>query len=180
MSAVERTLRMSRRLVLLAAAVLTSLILVVLCSTGIADPNTRLFLTGGGWTGDPDQKIVFALRLACPPVDDPSQIDGPNQLDVSFGPGSHFHLDTITSASCAVDQDEKQNGGIYRGTGTGVCNGQIAAARFIFRTAGKSGLEEDSAAIEVASDDSSCDVLQAFQLIGAGNLGFHRAGEPTG
>jgi hypothetical protein len=138
-----------------------------------------VFLTGGGWTGDPSQKVSFALRLACPPVDDPSRIDGPNQLDVSFGPGSHFHLDTITSASCAVDPDEKQNGGIYRGTGTGECNGQAAAARFVFRSAGKSSLEEDGAAIQVTSDDSACEVFQAFQPIGAGSLRFHRAGEPS-
>jgi hypothetical protein len=170
---------MSKRLVLLVAAALTSLALVVPSARGVPEPHAPLFLTGAGWTGDPEQKVIFALHLGCPPVDDPSQIVGPNQLDVSFGAGSHFRLDTITSASCAVDQDEKENGGIYRGTGTGECNGQIAAARFVFRSAGKSELEESSAAIQVASDDSSCDVFQAFQPIGGGNLRFHRAGEPN-
>jgi hypothetical protein len=171
-TAATRAVRvLSVRLTFLAATVVTAVL--VLAPQAGADPQSSLFLTGGGWLGQPDQEVTFGLRLACSNEAGPP--GGPNRLEVGFGPGSHFHLETITTAECSTT--DPKSGGIYRGTGIGECNGAPAMARFIFRPS--ANRDENGAAIQVSGDDPSCQVFQAFQLIGNGSLEFHVPGGPS-
>jgi hypothetical protein len=167
---------MTRRFPLLAVAALSSLVSIMPLAGGAdaSEPGSRLFLTGGGWIGDPDRKLTFGLRLSCPSIASPPDVPGPDAMELGFQGGSRFHLQTVDSAGCATTDPD--SGGIYRGTGSGECNGQPAIARFVFRAAPRSGLEEPSAAIQVSSADPSCDVFEAFQPLGSGNIRFHATG----
>jgi hypothetical protein len=121
-------------------------------------------LTGGGTTtgvfdaGVPLPVTVDAhqgLTLQC------DEMRLPNNLQVSWDGGNHFHLDTLDSATCFDDPSKMPNpppAGFdsYIGNGTGSCNGTPGAkASWYFTDEGESGTEDDVVSLKITCMDGS-------------------------
>lgn len=122
-------------------------------------------LTGGGsTTGAFDAAgrtlpvlvdIHQGLQLHC----DKTQL--PNNLEVNWDGGNHFHLDTLDSATCFDDPAKMPNpppAGFdsYTGRGTGSCNGAPGAtAEWYFTDEGEPGTSDDVVALTITCADGS-------------------------
>lgn len=85
-------------------------------------PNGRM--TGGGSFFQSVGRITHGFELHC------TASDLPNNLEVNWGNGNNFHLDTLDTAICTDENIDTQppnppNAGFtnYYGTGTGSYNG---------------------------------------------------------
>jgi len=107
------------------------------------------FMTGGGSIFTTDgQRVTHGFELNC------NKTQTPNNLEINWGKGNKFHLDTLTSASC-IDDSSIDPGmpvaefDVYKGTGTGKYNGVAGAtAQWKFTDAGEPGTN-DTASIQI-------------------------------
>ena len=110
-----------------------------LCSAHVF-PNGRM--TGGGSFFQSVGRITHGFELHC----DANSL--PNNLEVNWGPGNRFHLDTLDTAICTENPDESPNppaAGFtdYYGTGTGSFNGAPGYhALWRFSDAGEPGTSD--------------------------------------
>lgn len=130
-------------------------------------------MTGGGsvFTND-NSRVTHGFELKC----DKSQT--PNNLEVNWGKGNKFHLETLTTASCSDDPAIEPNPpaagfDTYKGTGTGRYNGaEGATAEWTFTDAGEPG-KNDIATI-VIKDSSGNIVLSVSGNLNGGNQQAHK------
>lgn len=99
-------------------------------------------MTGGGTgtaTIPSGVDVHHGFELRCD-VNNP-----PNRLEVNWGPGSHFHLDTLTTVMCLTDPaiaapPPDANWNTYYGKGTGKLNGNdTGTAEWCFQDGGEPG-----------------------------------------
>jgi hypothetical protein len=102
-------------------------------------------MTGGGsvFTSDGD-RVTHGFELHCDPE------VAPNNLEINWGPGNHFHLETLLTAVCTDEPGldpppPDADFDTYVGTGTGSCNGVTGASiTFTLTDAGEPGGGKDA------------------------------------
>jgi hypothetical protein len=109
------------------------------CGLG-GQPHALGRMTGGGSVVTKHgERVTHGFTLHCQPK------DLPNQLQVNWGKGNHFHLESLTAATCSDDPDISPNPpaagfDTYVGKGTGTYNGVPGAtAEWTFQDAGEPG-----------------------------------------
>lgn len=108
-------------------------------------------MTGGGKFAD-GTTVTHGFVLHC----NASRL--PNNLEVNWGSGNKFHLETLTSATCSddpgIDPGQPSAGfDTYTAKGTGHVNGRSGAtAEWIFTDAGEPGVN-DTASILIKNED---------------------------
>jgi len=129
-------------------------------------------MTGGGSVFTrAGMRVTHGFELHCTPS------DGSNSLQVNWGKGNHFHLTSLTSASCTDDpaiSPEPPIAGFdtYTGTGTGTYNGEAGAtAEWTFTDAGEPGTN-DTVTLTI-KDASSAVVLTVTGAVEGGNNQAH-------
>ena len=134
------------------------------------------YVTTGGWfteppsvINDPNNKVNFGAVLQCD-----APFDQPNQLIVHYGDQAEFKLQTLTSATCTLNNaNDANSGGRYRGTGTGTCNGGPATALTIgFDDAGQ-GNPNDSARFTITSTVPGCTFAVFGTTLEGGQITLH-------
>lgn len=130
-------------------------------------------MTGGGNVFTEDNvKVTHGFELKC----DASKT--PNSLEVNWGKGNKFHLESLASASCTDDPAIIPNPpaagfDTYQGTGTGRYNGVAGAtAEWTFTDAGEPG-KNDFATILI-KDSSGNIVLSVSGNLNGGNQQAHK------
>ena len=116
-------------------------------------------MTGGGTiAGTTEVKHGFTLN--CAPA------SAPQNLEINWGKGDKFKLDTVTSVSCSTaagiaPAPPAAGFNTMTGTGTGTCNGGTATITFTFTDAGEPGKNDTgSIALTGACSLSSSGKLQ--------------------
>jgi hypothetical protein len=131
-------------------------------------PTVEGRMTGGGSVMG--SKVTHGFELHC----DASQ--GPNNLQVNWGKGNKFHLESLTSANCSdnsnIDEAPPVAGfDTYKGSGTGRYNGVSGAtATWTFTDAGEPGNNDFT---EIVIRDAAGNIVLSV----SGNLknGNHQA-----
>ena len=118
-------------------------------------------MTGGGSIfTDSGMRVTHGFELHCDPA------DNPNNLEVNWGPGDRFHLETLTFAECTDDPTIDPNPpaapfDTYRGKGTGrYDNKPGATAEWKLTDAGEPG-RNDTFSLTVR--DANGTVVLTFQ-----------------
>lgn len=130
-------------------------------------------MTGGGSVFTTDEnRVTHGFELNC------DKTQTPNNLEINWGNGNKFHLDTLTSASCTDDPSIVPNPppagfDTYKGVGTGKYNGVAGAtATWTFTDAGEPGTK-DTASIEI-KDVGNVVVLKVSGKLNKGNHQAHK------
>jgi hypothetical protein len=130
-------------------------------------------MTGGGRLAG-DMKVTHGFELHCR-VD-----DKPNNLEINWGNGNHFHLDSLTNIKCIDDptiqpQQPKASFDKYEADGYGSYNGVPGyQIHFEFTDAGEPG-SSDTAFILIHNGDPSAPVLNVNAHLDQGNHQAHKA-----
>ncbi|HWY46196.1 MAG TPA: hypothetical protein VNX70_02360 [Bryobacteraceae bacterium] len=141
-------------------------------ATILACPGSPGRMTGGGSVFETDgTRVTHGFELHC------DVADVPNNLEINWGPGNRFHLETLVSASCYTDPNI--NAGhpaapfnTYVGFGTGDYNGAPgASAIWTFTDAGEPG-SNDMATIKI-KDVNGNTVLTVSGNLDSGNQQAH-------
>ncbi|MBI4344161.1 MAG: VWA domain-containing protein [Euryarchaeota archaeon] len=143
---------------------------IIAACGGVVTPSLEGRMTGGGSVFNGSMRVTHGFELNCT-VSSPS-----NNLQVNWGKGNRFHLESLTTATCSNDPAIVPNPpnatfDTYVGNGTGRYNGMPGAtAHWVFTDAGEPGTS-DSATIHV------WDPLGGLVLSVSGNLsgGNHQA-----
>lgn len=129
-------------------------------------------MTGGGSVIDKlVGRVTHGFELHC------DSLDLPNNLQVNWGKGNKFHLESLTTAHCSNDPtlDEEQpvaGFDTYKGSGTGRYNGVSGAtAEWTFTDDGEPGTN-DQATLQI-KDVNNVVVLTVSGLIDHGNHQAH-------
>jgi hypothetical protein len=129
-------------------------------------------MTGGGSVfASNGTRVTHGFELHC----DASK--GPNNLQVNWGKGNRFHLESLTSASCSDDPNIAENPpaagfDTYKGEGTGRYNGVSGAtAKWTFTDAGEPG-KNDLATTEIKVGSTT--VLSVSGNLNSGNQQAHK------
>ena len=126
-------------------------------------------MTGGGTVGDTGTKHGFELHC--------NITQSPNNLEVNWGKGNKFHLDTLSAASCSDDPSitptpPTAGFNTYTGKGTGTYNGVAGAtAEWTFTDAGEPGTK-DTATIKITDVNGNI-VLNVSGKLSQGNQQAH-------
>lgn len=126
---------------------------------------TQVFMEGGGSIGNTSVRHGFELHS--------KDSAGPNSLQINWGKGNKFHLETLIDASCSDDpaiNERKPVAGFdtYKGKGTGRYNGiSGATAEWTFTDAGEPGIN-DYAKV-VIKDANGVEVLNVCGKLNNGN-----------
>jgi len=138
-------------------------------------PQCQPRMTGGGTgtaTIPSGVDVHHGFELRCD-VNNP-----PNRLQVNWGPGSHFHLETLTSVMCLDDPNTAApppgaNWDTYYGTGTGrLNNNDTGTAEWCFQDGGEpGGGGVDTFTLKIT--DSNGNVVLFFTV--SSNQGNHQA-----
>lgn len=129
-------------------------------------------MTGGGSVFNASMRVTHGFELNC----NASKV--PNNLQVNWGKGNKFHLESLTTASCSDDPAITPNPpaagfDTYVGTGTGRYNGVSGyTAEWTFTDAGEPG-KNDLAKI-VIKDASSNVILSVSGNLTNGNQQAHK------
>jgi len=106
-------------------------------------------MTGGGSIfTKAGGRVTHGFELHCDPE------IGPNNLEINWGPGNHFHLEELLTAVCTDDpaivpRPPSADFDTFNGTGTGTCNGvEGATITFVLTDAGEPG-KLDFASFEI-------------------------------
>ena len=155
--------------------VIFALVIAILATAfGVAlaqGPGTTCAVTGGGTIGDSTVRIGVALKC--------DVTRAPNILNISWGAGNCFHLDTLTQAICTDDPSISPgrppcNCDTYEGWGVGRYNAVDGyQARWIFTDAGEPGTT-DWAWVKV-TDAGGTTVLEQSGFLRFGNLEFRNS-----
>ncbi len=134
--------------------------------------TTQGSMTGGGSIIDPTYgKVTHGFELQC------NMANTPNNLEVNWGHGNKFHLNSLTSVFCVNDPaispyPPAAGFDTYVGTGTGSYNGAAGAtAKWTFTDAGEPGTN-DHATI-VIKDNGGHTVLSVSGNLQNGNQQAH-------
>lgn len=132
-------------------------------------------MTGGGsiMCPAPAYRVTFGYELHCQLEQGP--ISGPNNLEVNFSTGEHFHLTTLTKAVCSGPDASTPNApfNTLTGAGTGTLNGEAATIKFVLVDNGEPG-SRDTASFTIYQDGEK--VLQCGpRYLEGGNNQAHRA-----
>jgi hypothetical protein len=107
-------------------------------------------MTGGGSIfTKAGGRVTHGFELHCDPE------IGPNNLEINWGGGNHFHLEELLTAVCTDDpsivpRPPSADFDTYNGTGTGSCNGVDGATiTFVLTDAGEPG-KKDFASFEIS------------------------------
>jgi hypothetical protein len=137
-------------------------------------------MTGGGSIicPAPVYRVTFGYELHCQLEN--GDISGPNNLEVNFSSGDHFHLGTLTEAVCSGPDTTTPNApfNTLTGAGTGTLNGQAATIRFVLEDNAEPGMNADRAkfVITTTSGTGTRTVLDCGpRLLEGGNNQAHRA-----
>ena len=108
-------------------------------------------MTGGGVVGTGNKKVTtggatsHGFELHC------RAADLPNSLEINWAK-NNFHLQQLVSATCSNDgmspQPPPAGFDVHEGTGSGVCNGLAATAKWRFTDHGEPG-RNDTAEIHI-------------------------------
>ena len=134
-------------------------------------PEVAGRMTGGGSVFNGTMRVTHGFQLSC----NASMV--PNKLQVNWGKGNRFHLESLTTASCTdnpaiVPNPPAAGFDTYVGNGTGRYNGVPGATtHWIFSDAGEPG-SSDSATIHVWDAGGSL-VLSVSGNLDRGNHQAH-------
>lgn len=164
------------------AAVLGSTVLPAM-ATGPAPIASSLpgRMTGGGSLscGGDVGRVTFGFQLHCGRNADGSNPPVPNNLEINFDKGTHFHLDTLEFASCGGPPSTRPKApfSVMKAEGTGEFTGeskkQAASIEFELRDNGEPGAGVDFASFKITSGNST--VLECGNYLEGGNIQAHRA-----
>ena len=138
------------------------------CAVGGGDggPDERRMTGGGSVFTALGMRVTHGFELHCDPAAEP------NNLQVNWGKGNSFHLESTTSASCSDDPGIEEAPPVagfdtYEGEGTGRCSGLAATIEWTFTDAGEPG----------GSDTADITITGACALTVSGTLaqGNHQA-----
>jgi hypothetical protein len=139
---------------------------------GVAPPSHGRMTGGGSVFTSSGVRVTHGFELHCTPS------DGANSLEVNWDAGNTFHLTSLASATCTDNATIEPNPpaaafDTYRGSGTGLYNGQAGAtADWTFTDAGEPG-KNDTATI-VIRDASNTIVLTVSGKLDNGNQQAHK------
>ena len=128
--------------------------------------------TGGHFTEpnfltDPTVKVSFGGVIQCDGSD-------PSNLIVHYRVQAEFHLETVTSVTCTLNNPNDSNsGGQLVATGTGTCNGAPAQAFRIELNDTGHGNPGDSAAFQVLGTVPGCTYATFARALEGGQLTLH-------
>ncbi len=144
------------------------------CFNVLASVTTGRMTGGGSVTdpaGTPTTRVTYGFELHC------NIANTPNNLEVNWGNGNKFHLNSLTSVFCVNDPSIVPNPPVagfdtYVGTGTGSVNGVSGATiEFIFTDAGEPGTN-DHGKIKI-TDSSGTVVVNVSGFLQKGNQQVH-------
>ena len=169
------------------AAVLGSMVLPAM-ATGTYTPPVASSLpgrmTGGGSLscGGEVGRVTFGFQLHCGRDADGSNPPVPNNLEINFDKGSHFHLDTLNTAFCGGDPTTRPKAPFSvmtaKGFGefTGESKKQDARIEFVLQDVGEPGAGVDKASFTITTTGKDGDtVLKCGNYLEGGNIQAHRA-----
>jgi hypothetical protein len=132
-------------------------------------------MTGGGSIICPGSayRYTFGYELHCAREGKP--ISGPNNLEVNFNTGEHFHLTTLTRGFCTGPDTTTPNAPFnnFYGTGVGTLNGETAYIWFNLIDRGEPGAGVDIAGFTIQT--AAGNLLQCSNTLEGGNNQAHRA-----
>ncbi|HYF44049.1 MAG TPA: hypothetical protein VEA35_16605 [Ramlibacter sp.] len=139
-------------------------------------------MTGGGSffcldTAGAMQRITHGFQLHCKSYED-AAVPQPNNLQINFSGGDHFHLDTLGNAVCwntgQLPHPPAAPFDTMDGGGTGTLNGQPASIWFRFTDHGEPGTR-DTAMVHIWAAGNSVPVLSCWATpLTFGNHQAHR------
>ena len=131
-------------------------------------------MTGGGSIicSGPAYRVTFGYELHCQREGTP--ISGPNNLEVNFSTGEHFHLTSLTSAVCSGPDTGSPDAPFTTmiGSGTGTLNGSPATIDFKLVDNAEPGVGVDYARFTIRQGSTT--VLQCGNKLEGGNNQAHR------
>lgn len=135
-------------------------------------------MTGGGSIicPAPIYRVTFGYELHCGP--EKGDISQPNNLEVNFSSGEHFHLEKLTKAECsgpnATTPDAPFN--TLDGEGYGRLNGEAAATiKFKLVDNGEPGAGVDVASFKIINAEGKVVLDCGPRYLEGGNNQAHRA-----
>jgi hypothetical protein len=133
-------------------------------------------MTGGGSIicPHPVYRVTFGYELHCQL--EQGAISGPNNLEVNFSNGDHFHLATLTEAVCSGSPTTTPGApfNTLSGEGTGTLNGQAATISFVLVDNAEPGRAYDTAKFVISTTSGTALSCGPIPLEG-GNNQAHRA-----
>jgi len=133
-------------------------------------------MTGGGSIicPAPAYRVTFGYELHCQL--DNGQLSTPNNLEVNFSSGEHFHLAGLTKAICSGPDTSSPSAPFTTmyGEGYGTLNGQAATIKFTLVDNAEPGAGVDTASFRIYSTSGKqleCD----SRVLEGGNNQAHRA-----
>lgn len=152
-----------------------ALLSAVAASTSAHPPGR---FTGGGFLTCEDSsgatyKVTFGYTLHCR-TDGAAAPPEPNNLQINFSHGDHFHLTDLTAAQCFPPPTTTPTASIssITGSGTGLFNAQPATVSFTITDVAEPG-RLDTVSLTIASGGST--VLTCSGALGGGNNQAHDA-----
>lgn len=141
------------------------------CPLAGSEPVEGRMTGGGSVFTTAGMRVTHGFALHC------DAADVPNKLQVNWGKGQRFHLDSLTRATCFDDANIEPNPPVagfdtYKGEGTGHYNGQDGATiEFLFTDAGEPG-SNDTASIKIWDAGGDL-VLEVTNTLHSGNQQAH-------
>jgi hypothetical protein len=137
-------------------------------------------MTGGGsiQCGDVG-RVTYGFELHCIFPEGNAAIE-PNNLEINWGRGNHFHLTTLMTAVCTdtpvIQQPPSAPFDTMEGTGTGLLNGVPGATiSFILIDAGEPGAGADMARFFIKDAVGNVVLNCPLQVLDGGNNQAHKA-----
>lgn len=135
-------------------------------------PADQRRMTGGGRFSDGATTATHGFTLRC------DKVATPQRLQVNWGNGNKFHLESLTSAACSDDPNVNPGApeagfDTYVGAGSGRYNGAAGAtARWTFVDAGEPG-RNDRASIEIKDANGAVVLIIQNSTLLRGNHQAH-------
>ena len=132
-------------------------------------------MTGGGAIicPAPAYRVTFGYELHCKTSE--GGLSGPNNLEVNFSTGDHFHLSSLDTATCsgpdATTPDAPFN--TFTGTGSGTLNGETAMISFVLVDKAEPGRGADTASFTITTTEGTA-LRCGPQELDGGNNQAHR------
>ncbi|MFL6674558.1 MAG: hypothetical protein ACJ8LG_14855 [Massilia sp.] len=156
--------------------ILTALLLSSAAASAWAWEAGRM--TGGGSIicKGPAYRVTFGYELHCQL--DKQPISTPNNLEVNFSTGTHFHLTALNQAECSGQNTTHPDAGFNQiaGFGTGRLDGQPARIEFKLVDNAEPGAGADQAFFRITTGSNNEEVLNCGPtVLEGGNNQAHRA-----
>lgn len=136
-------------------------------------------MTGGGSIYCDVGRVTFGFELHCGTGLNPEASNPPlpNNLEINFAGGNHFHLDTLVTAFCSGPPTTHPvaDFNTMNGVGTGTFDGAPATIQFKLVDNGEPGAGVDVASFNIQT--AAGPVLSCQNYLEGGNIQAHR---PTG